>query len=282
MTLGAGALWWSRPVERPPAAGEKPVAPAAPAKTYAEMSEPERRAFVDERAREVSRMLAGREYQFPPDARAAVKRQVDLYAARVGTGETRFGKEDLAFVFERGRAAAPEIWPPFRRSGVPLVVALYLPMIESEYRVDERSQMGARGMFQLLPATAARYGARAEELESPARSAEIAARHFRDCMDEFASDRMGNALALAAYNMGAPGIREYLDQVEALDDAEAELRFWALAGNSGFDALDNRESPRYITSFFAAAIVGETPSAFGLPMRPLSTYAVAPATEARP
>ena len=84
---------------------------------------------------------------------------------------------------------------------------------------------------------------------------------------------MGNALALAAYNMGSKGIREYLDAVEALDDAEAELRFWALAGNSGFDALDNRESPRYITAFFAAAIVGETPEAFGLRMRPLSSYA---------
>jgi hypothetical protein len=236
------------------------------------MTEAERLAFVDERARAVSRMLAGREYRFPPDARAAVKRQVDLYAARVGTGETRFGREDLAFVFERGRRTAPEIAPAFARAGVPLVIALYLPMIESEFRTDEVSSMGARGMFQLLPTTGARYGAVPDDLDSVERSADVAARHFRDCMDEFARDRMGNALALAAYNMGARDIRRYLDEVAVLDDEEAELRFWSLASNSGFDGIDNRESPRYITAFFAAAVVGENPAAFGLRMRPLSSY----------
>jgi serine/threonine-protein kinase len=270
--LAAVGVWWSRVEPERPAAQAPATAPAA-RKTYAEMTDTERVAFVDEQARAVSRMLAGREYRFPPDARVAVKRQVDLYTARVGTGETRFGKEDLSFVFDRGRRYAPAIAPPFARAGVPLVIALYLPMIESEYRSDEVSSAGSRGMFQIMPQTGARYGAKPEDLDSVERSADVAARHFRDCMDEFARDRMGNALALAAYNMGAKDIHAYLDDVQALDDDEAELRFWSLASNSGFKNFENRESPRYITSFFAAAIVGENPEAFGLAMRPLSSYA---------
>jgi hypothetical protein len=128
-------------------------------------------------------------------------------------------------------------------------------------------------MFQILPKTGERYGAAPEDLDAVDRSATVAARHFRDCMDEFARDRMGNALALAAYNMGAGDIRRYLDEVVALDDAEAELRFWALASNTGLDAIDNAESPRYITSFFAAAIVGENPSRFGIAGEPLTAAA---------
>jgi tRNA A-37 threonylcarbamoyl transferase component Bud32 len=239
-------------------------------KSYAEMTEAERLGFVGERAVEVSRMLAGRDYHFPPDVRTGIKRQVDRYAARVGTGRETFGSEDLAFVFERARRHAPAIAPVFERAGVPLVVALYLPMIESEFRADQVSSMGARGMFQIIPKTGERYGATPTDLDAIDRSAEVAARHFRDCMDEFASDRMGNALALAAYNLGARDIRRYLDEVVALDDAEAESRFWSLASNTGFDAIDNAESPRYITSFFAAAIVGENPSSFGLAGDPLS------------
>jgi hypothetical protein len=153
---------------------------------------------------------------------------------------------------------------------VPDVVALYLPMIESEYRSDEMSTMRARGMFQVIPATARLYGATDADLLVPERAAAVAARHFRSCMDEFAGDRMGNALALAAYNMGSKDIRAYLDQVQALDDDEAELRFWSLASNSGFKEFANAESPRYITSFFAAAVVGENPAAFGLDGGPLS------------
>ncbi len=274
VALAGAGLWWTyeRPSPAPPAAATESAPAPATWKPYAQLTEAERLAFVDERGRVVSRMLSGREYRFPPDVRTAIKRQVDRYAARIGTGETKFGKEDLGFVFERARGHAPEIAPVFERAGVPLVIGLYLPMIESEYRSDQLSGVGARGMFQMLPSTAKLYGVEAQDLDSVAVSAGVASRHFRDCMNEFAHDRMGNALALAAYNMGASRIRQYLDEVAALDDAEAELRFWALASNSGFNEVGNRESARYITSFFAAAIIGENPDAFGLQMQPLSAY----------
>ena len=51
---------------------------------------------------------------------------------------------------------------------------------------------------------------------------------------------------------------------------EVEPRFWSLIG------VSEGEAANYVPQFFAAAIVGETPEAFGLDMEPLSRYASRP------
>lgn len=260
-----GSVYWLwKPTPAVPLTPEAVVQSQVSSKSYAEMTESEKLAFVDDRARAVSVMLDRREYRFPPDVRQSIKRVVDRYAARAGSTSNEIGKDDIAVVLERGRRHAPFLAATFEREGLPTVLGLYLPMIESEFREDAVSSLGARGMFQMMPATAATFGVSASELDSTERSGPVAARYLRERFEEFSGDRMGIALGLVAYNRGPVDVRRYLAEVVALDDAEAEMRFWAMAGNSGFDSIDENETAKYVTTFFAAAIVGENPQAFGV------------------
>jgi len=265
MVAFGSVLWLWKPAAHVPAPPPPSPSRAMAIRPYAEMSESERIAFVEDRARAVSLQLDKREYRFPPDVRQAIKRAVERYVARLGTKEKGIGKDDIAEVLGRGRRYAPGLAATFEAEGLPVILGLYLPMIESEFREDAVSSMGARGMFQMMPSTAATYGVPERDLDSAERCGPVAARHLRERFEEFSGDRMGIVLGLVAYNMGSKDVRRYLAEVVALDDEEAEMRFWAMAGNSGFDSLDNRETPKYVTTFFAAAIVGENPAAFGIP-----------------
>jgi hypothetical protein len=244
-----------------------------PSKPYAQMTDPERIAFVDDRARQISQMMAGRGYRFPPDVRLNIKRQVDRYAARVGNGVTeRLEGEDMNLVFKRGRHYAPYVNFVFEDLGVPPVVGLYIGMIESEFDPNAVSPTGARGMFQILPRTARQYGGDPAELTEVDKAAPLAARYVKDRMRDFGSDRMAIALSVAAYNRGPGSVQEYIDKVVVLDEDETEQRFWALVSTTREGAPGVDEGTRYVILFFAAAIVGENPEVFGLEMRPLSTY----------
>ena len=97
--------------------------------------------------------------------------------------------------------------------------------------------------------------------------------NLKDRMAEFEGDRMSVALSISAYNRAPDGIRRYLADVTVLNEDEAELRFWELVGNRDEEYLASDETTKYVPKFFAAAIVGENPEAFGLDVEPLSHYA---------
>ncbi len=256
---GTAGLWYA---QRPAPAA--PVVVTAPAVSWTAMSDADRIAFVDDRARAISLAMAGREYKIPPDVRLAIKRAIDRYARRVGAVDARIGHDDLGAVLARGRENAPLLRSVFEREGVPSLVGIYLPMVESEYRTNEVSSMGARGMFQILPVTGRKYGLSPDDLDDVAKSAPAAAKYMREQMNAFASDRMCVALGVAAYNLGPADIAKYLDEVVVLDQDEAETRFWSAMAGSGFQTDEKGETSRYITQFFAAAIVGENPEVFGV------------------
>jgi hypothetical protein len=260
MASAATGFWFAY---APPAS--PPVAQVATVgKQWRAMTDAEQIAFVDERARAVSVALAGFEYHIPPDVRLGIKRAIDRYASRTDPEDNRIGHEELGALVARGRTYAPVLKSVFEREGVPPLIGIYLPMIESEYRPDAVSSMGARGMFQILPLTGRKYGATPADLDSVERSAPIAARYMHERISQFASDRMAVALGVAAYNLGPEDIEKYLNEVVVLDQEEAESRFWAAMAGSGFQTDEKGESSRYITQFFAAAIVGENPEAFGI------------------
>jgi hypothetical protein len=51
-----------------------------------------------------------------------------------------------------------------------------------------------------------------------------------------------------------------------------ERSFWVLLDNAdNMDEYFREETVKYVPKFFAAAIVGENPQTFGLPIPPLST-----------
>ena len=74
--------------------------------------------------------------------------------------------------------------------------------VESNYQARARSKKGARGLMQLMPATARQYGVR--NSYDPKANLEAGVRHLKDLMSRF-----DLRLALAAYNAGEGTIRRY-------------------------------------------------------------------------
>ena len=77
---------------------------------------------------------------------------------------------------------------------------------------------------------------------------------------------------LLSYNRGPESVRNNLKQLR--DAAKYERNFWTLLTHR--DELDDafrNEGAHYVPNFFAAAIIGENPQNFGLPLPPLSRLA---------
>lgn len=80
--------------------------------------------------------------------------------------------------------------------------------VESKYNPNAVSPKGARGMMQLMPQTAKRYGV-ANALD-PAQNIDGGARYLRDLMQMFDNDV---TLALAAYNAGESAVAKYGNRI---------------------------------------------------------------------
>lgn len=74
--------------------------------------------------------------------------------------------------------------------------------VESNYLARARSPKGARGLMQLMPATARQYGVR--NAYDPKANVEAGVRHLKDLLS-----RYDLRLALAAYNAGEGSVRRY-------------------------------------------------------------------------
>ena len=124
-----------------------------------------------------------------------------------------------------GRKLADRPWPdsakPYVRSLKSVFTAqkvppelVWLAEVESSFDRRARSPAGAAGLFQLMPATAKRYGLSTWPLDHrlrPEESAGAAAQHLRYLHGEFKDWR----LALAAYNAGEATVQKLLKQHKA-------------------------------------------------------------------
>lgn len=257
-----------------PVVETREVAPQQ-AKLYKEMSEEEKNEFVKRRAQHIAVMMGRRPYAFTPDALKHVRFWLDSFAKRAGNGRTGMWGGDTLATLERGRAHAPTIIRAFRQYNVPVVVGLYVPFIETEYtNVSTNNSAGAAGLFQFLGSTAEGYGVPASERTDVPKMSVAAARYFRDNIMSFGSDPMSVALSIAGYNRAPESVKRDLRNVLNMPSNEDKERsFWTLVANQGvLDEKFQKENVNYVPRFFAAAIFGETPWAFGAKLRPLSTY----------
>jgi membrane-bound lytic murein transglycosylase D len=221
--------------------------------------------------------MSGTEYELTAEFVADIRKFVDRYARRIGnnTGDHP-GKGDARLIYERGQRIAPVLIKAFKTRGVSPLIGLYLPLIESEYvNLPAPNSLGARGMFQFLPKTGERYGLTEQELLDVEKAADAAARYILDSLKQFKDDPVKEALALLSYNRGRQQTAQALQLV--LDEQNKRCSICALsAARARLDQTFQTENVHYVPSFFAAAIIGENPQAFGLELQPLSSYEMKP------
>jgi soluble lytic murein transglycosylase-like protein len=246
---------------------------AAPVRSYQQMTLSERKGFVAQQARSIARKLSGTEYEFTPEFEKEIQQAVETYAARIGNdGGDRLWKGDARFVFERGQTYAPTLINAFRAQGVSPLMGLYIPLVESEYvNLQTPNSVGAIGLFQFLPKTGERFGLTTQELLDVEKSADAAARYLAKNLALFRGDKMKEALALLAYNRGEKAVTQ--DLALLVNERNSSCSICALTSQRDkLDSTFQTENVYYVPRFFAAAIIGENPQAFGLQLQPLSSY----------
>jgi serine/threonine protein kinase len=246
------------------------LATAITNKPYSRMTEGEQLAFVDVQANRISTMMGDRPVKLNQHALLAIKKYVDRYVTQHSSDNPQ--AESLSDIYARAPAYVPLIARSFAARKVPVIIGIYLPMIESAYRDCYENSIGAKGLYQFLPQTAKQYGVAHEEMCDVEKMTPAAAQYIADHMAELGDDAESMTLVLLSYNTGAQWVRDTLRELRATDNYERN--FWTLLANQ--DKLNwtfQNESAGYVPSFFAAAIIGENPRAFDLRTPALSTLA---------
>lgn len=222
--------------------------------------------FVDQELRKILKEFEADTYAIPKNFKTAVQGYLDDWKK----------KGSLKVVWERRRRYWPMIKQAFDEEGVPDVMA-YVAWQESQFDPEICSWVGARGMWQFMPATAKRYNLRVEgscdgtkpppnamycpcagldDRTDPYKAAKAGAKYLGDLLAEFGMDSF--MLAIASYNKGEGGMRSILRDKKLRRHRERD--FWYLY----YMRYLPEETLEYVPRIIAAAIVGRNPQKFDL------------------
>ncbi|MCZ6875987.1 MAG: lytic transglycosylase domain-containing protein [bacterium] len=117
---------------------------------------------------------------------------------------TALYRRDMQNMLQRATPFLPMMKRTLKQHGLPAYFA-YIPMVESAFRVNaSHPKSGARGLWQLMPATARGYGLKVsshiDERIDPKRATQAAARYLKNLQKRFG--RQSPLHILAAYNHG--------------------------------------------------------------------------------
>lgn len=90
---------------------------------------------------------------------------------------------------------------------------------ESSFKLKATSYKGARGLMQLMPATAIRFGVR--DIYNPQQNIEAGVKYMRWLLNQFGGDV---ALALAGYNAGEGAVMKYGNQIPPYRETQEYVR----------------------------------------------------------
>ena len=159
-------------------------------------------------------------------------------------------RPNLSVAMRRLDQLRPVVEPILQNEGIPLELASVV-VVESGGRTDALSARGARGLWQLMPDTARRYGlevtAIRDERLSPEKSTRAAAQYLRDLYQHFGSW----PLALAGYNAGEQAVHRAVEragsseflQLSTLRLLPQETRNYLPAVLSAMQLLGARQLP---------------------------------------
>jgi peptidoglycan lytic transglycosylase D len=169
---------------------------------------------------------------------------------------TQHARGYLESVLERLGKYGPMISKSLREDGLPQDL-VYLPGPESAYDPQALSRKGARGLWQLMPATAELYGLKVnysvDEREDPFKSTQAAARDLKYLYKTFGDWD----LALAAYDSGPVTVQRAIQRTGYAD-------YWTLRRLHVLPP----ETESYVPVFLATALIAKDPAAYGLNVRP--------------
>lgn len=164
------------------------------------------------------------------------------------------GPERQSFLegFRRSGRYRSMIVDRLREAGMPEQL-VWLPMVESWFKVRALSRARALGMWQFIPSTGYRYGLKrtswADERMDPSKSTTAALAYLSELHELF-----GDWLtAVAAYNCGEARVQRLLRR----QSAGYFDQFWDL-----YEELP-RETRRYVPRFIATVLILQDPAKYG-------------------
>jgi len=171
----------------------------------------------------------------------AVRKHVERYT------QTQVGRDEFQNLLFRCGAYRDLIEKALVKAGLPRAL-LALVMTESGCVAHVESPVGARGLWQFMPATGRAYHLKVkenvvDERISPPKSTEAAVRYLADLRRKMGSWEF----AIASYNMGPFGLSARIRR------AGGDVTFWDLAAN-GFLP---EETARYVPRIQAYALILE-------------------------
>jgi membrane-bound lytic murein transglycosylase D len=167
------------------------------------------------------------------------------------------GRQTMMIGLQRAgkfRALAERV---FKEERVPTDL-IWLAQVESLWSNNALSYAAARGMWQFVPGTGARFGlvqtAWIDERSDPEKSTRAAARYLRYLADYFDGDWL---LAMAAYNCGEGRVGSVIRQSKITD-------YWTLRSSG----LLPQETRNYVPAILAAIAIAKNPKQYGFSITP--------------
>jgi peptidoglycan lytic transglycosylase D len=165
---------------------------------------------------------------------------------------------------KRGDKYRPMIQNYLKQHKLPLSLEA-LPMAESAFRYNARSNQGAYGLWQFMPASARRYdlhvSSRMDERADPVRATRAAVKYLKHINKKFG--HISILLSVAAYNAGEGRIQGVVRKSGISRKAR---------GYSRIVRFLPKETRGYVPEFLAAALILKNPAYFGFPVSKTKNY----------